>query len=45
MVTLYHVYRMICLYQDIFDNDGHINNILFKFFSHKLLVGICDNKT
>lgn len=35
---------MIYLYQDIFDNNDYIDNILFRFFSYKLLANIGSNK-
>lgn len=35
---------MIYLYQDIFDNNDYIDNILFRFFSYKLLASIGSNK-
>lgn len=44
MIMLYYAYKVIYLYQGIFDNNVHISDILFKFFSHKLLASISNNK-
>ncbi len=44
MIMLYHAYRMICLYQYLFDNNSHIGNILFEFSSYKLLASVGNNK-
>ena len=34
----------MCLYQNIFENNVYINNILFEFLGYKLLINIGNNK-
>ena len=41
---LNHAYKMVYLYQYIFDDDANVSSILFKFFGYELFASINGNK-